>query len=119
MKAVVYTEDMEPLTIVDVPPNILEFSHCVYRFPVYKDLPVCAGKYDQDTMATFEIVEVFVERLHRNGKIHALLIAKFDQEELALLLRPEYLAGQLSDLQRKQRQAYLTGLAEGIFGCFK
>lgn len=103
MNVVLYTIDLEPITILDLPLWLLEqlekqgaIRVAVMRPPkwVNEQTPV------PDTPG-LETVTIYCERLRwRNNEIKHILVTP--DEELALTLKPEWLPGQRATVQSYQ-----------------
>lgn len=94
MQVVLYTTEFEPITILDLPVWLLEQMEkqggarvAVYMPPEVEleDMPIEAFKPD--------VVTIFCEKLRwRDDTLKTILITP--NEELALMLRPDWLPGQ-------------------------
>lgn len=117
MRAVLYTQDMEPITIIDLPYEVHNFEFDVYRVPYFRPLEPIAYQDNSSIKIEYEPllnVYIHIEKMHRNGKIYPFFFVETQSEELALLLKPEYLPGQLNDMRRKQRDAFISGIIQGF-----
>lgn len=94
MNVVIYTEDFEPITVIDLPVWLLEQMERqgAVRVAVMRPPQVAAAEPTGD----FEmppIVTIYCEKLRwKDGTTKPILIT-YD-EELAMSLRPEWLPGQ-------------------------
>lgn len=116
MKTVVWTEDLEPATIIDLPMfaiQLLKRSNFRWRIQVPK--PFKFARYSPEDASIFmsqpmEVCEIWGEVIRRGQ--HETLFAFVDEwnEGNALALQPEYLAGQIADLRKRERLAYIGGV---------
>jgi hypothetical protein len=103
MNVVLYTKDLEPITILDLPLWLLEQleKQGAIRIAVLKPPTI---NYDNDT-STFKMpdtVTVYCEKLRwKDGTTKPILITPDD--ELALTLKPEWLPGQRAQIQNYQK----------------
>lgn len=103
MNVVLYTQDFEPITVLDLPQWLLEQleRQGAVRVGVFR--PVQFGAGDGVPVGSVEgpdVVTIYCERLHwKDGTVKPILVT--DDEELALTLKPEWLPG-----QRQRAQSY-------------
>lgn len=114
MRCVLYTDDMIPITVVDIPQFLLERLHRRehVRLPIIETLStaeLAVNSLLDSVMRPREIplscVEVWSEPMIRNGKHHWVMFAR--NEELALKLKCAFLPGQqgaVNDLERAGRE---------------
>lgn len=114
MNAVLYTEDMEPITVVRV-------SQFLWDRLVHGDVvqiyvpPLFSIKPFDELMprsASIKIVHIYGERFRRKGHDHLMLFTR--DEENALALRSEFLPGQHAEVQRRQRSAFADGFLTAL-----
>ena len=94
MNVVIYTEDFEPITVIDLPVWLLEQMERVgaVRVAVMQPTRYTASTEPPDFEQP-QIVTIYCERLcWKDGTTKPVLIT-YD-EELAMTLRPEWLPGQ-------------------------
>lgn len=114
MRAVLYTEDMFPITVLDVPEQwwewLKERGHvrvAVVEQPKLRPLP------DLDHEAIWSVpyqtrhVDIRAEVLIKNGKRHMLLFTRSEDE--ALLLEATFLPGQLREISDIRRREFSKG----------
>lgn len=105
MNVVLYTQDFEPITILDLPTWLLEQleRQGSVRVAVLKPLQISADtKVAVGSLEGPEVVTIYCERLRwRDGTVKPVLIT-YD-EELAMTLRPEWLPGQRAAVQGYQK----------------
>lgn len=113
MHTVIYAEDMEPITVIDLPHQAIEMmaaSRNIWNVPVFeKPRWVSASQPLSLDDITIKIVSLWTEPLHRKGHTHQLVFTK--QEEWALLLEATSLPG--------QRQMLRDAHAKGVFDGFR
>lgn len=113
MKSVIYADDMEPITIVDVPIWVMDMNLDIFNMAII-DPPMPVVRSDPVPDAVFKMCRIRVEWILRKGRRHPLFIALDD--ELALMLRPEYLAGQIGDMRAKVSEAFMAGIVAALRG---
>lgn len=104
MKAVLYTDTMEPITIIDLPIEVHKFQYRLYRVPVIEDLMVTA--YNENIPIKpqpLRTVDVRVEPLCRNGEIYPMFFVSEHQIYEAFELTPEFLPGQKDEIYKRER----------------
>lgn len=105
MNVVLYTEDFEPITVLDLPTWLLEQMERVghARVAVMRPPSWTTNEVPVPELA-LETVTIYCERLRwKDGTVKPVLVTS--DETLAMLLRPEWLPG--------QRQA-INGYKEAI-----
>ena len=118
MRAVLYTNDMEPITVLNLPIEVHQFEFVTYRVPILEPIRTRApGPNSALTNINFRIVDITVERFCRNNEIYPLFITH--NEELALLLKSEPLPGQIKGYQEARRAAYRKGFIDGLLRALK
>lgn len=97
MNVVIYTADFEPITVLDLPPWLIEQMEKVghvriaVQEPVVQEVLRLNGQKIEASSA--KIVNIHCEKLRwRDGSLKPILVTP--DEELALMLRPEWLPGQ-------------------------
>lgn len=115
MNGVLYTLQLEPITVVDLPMSAWDRLSRgeVIRLQVEEPngyLPSFVHPGPDETV--FHIVEVFGEPLRRKGFETLMLFTK--DETQALRLRAGFLPGQQSDLRRRRDQAFAEGFAKAL-----
>lgn len=110
MEVVLYTDDMEPITVINIPVELHAHAEkhglCIPYRPPMLALPKAEEipRYERYT------VRIWAERFTRNGMTHLFFFTS--DEELALALKAEMLAGQ----RKEVHAAFERGMAEGA--CF-
>lgn len=97
MNVVLYTNDFEPITVLDLPVWLLEQMEKVgyVRVAVQEPLTNVLAKAPEDLSQFLQpkVVTICCEKLRwRDGTLKPILITP--DEELALMLKPEWLPGQ-------------------------
>jgi hypothetical protein len=103
MNVVLYTIDLEPITILDLPMWLLEQmeKQGAVRVAVVKPPTWINAQTPVAETPGMETVTIYCERLHwRDGSIKRILVTP--DEELALALKPEWLPGQRAAVQSYQ-----------------
>lgn len=93
MRVVLYTRDLEPITILEIPQWLLDNleKHGRVRLAVAEPLQRVLSKDHNELEPT--TLDIYSERLRwRDGSVKTILITHND--ELALALKPEWLPGQ-------------------------
>lgn len=110
-------DDLEPITVIDVPEWMMAIirNGGVAKLYVTETLsPYYEVGANPAQSVSFREVHIFGERLRRNGREYWMLITR--NEELALLLKNTYLPGQLGDLAKKRKEAFIQGILAAISG---
>ena len=105
MNVVLYTQDFEPITVLDLPTWLLEQLERQGAVRVAVLRPVQFGSDASVAVGSVEgpqVVTIYCERLSwKDGTVKPILVT--DDEELALSLKPEWLPGQLQRVQSYQQ----------------
>lgn len=113
MRAVLYTHDMEPITVIELQPWAWQYlrEQRSVRLAVHRPAETAAWNPDAENVPQFDmsmwIVHITAEVLVR-GKHTSLMLFTHD-EEAALLLKSELLPGQLRDVQDREKTAFAKG----------
>jgi hypothetical protein len=116
MQVVLYTDDMEAITVIDLPTWFMEKLHDGRMMRVAAPAPVqfTAEPEPAQTILTLPIVEIWAERFVRNGRVAWFLFTR--NEEAALMLRSEPLPGQRKEFQDEYRRGFVRGLMAAFSG---
>lgn len=129
MNVVIYTRDMEPITVIDLPMWALEFGERMDYVRVALPNDVVMATPASETwkeaeakmrVVTLEFVAIRLARGHHDPVRRWLIVA--DDDELALALRPSWLPGQrrkVNEYERANRELatlLLNTLAHGAGG---
>lgn len=102
MNVVLYTNDFEPITVLDLPQWLLEQleQQGSVRVAVLRP-PTVMPPTEPVNFAPPDVVTIYCEKLRwKDGRIKPVLITH--DEELALTLKPEWLPGQRQRVQSYQ-----------------
>lgn len=113
MRAVLYTYDFEPITVIDVPEwagEYLERYQCLSIPVIERRLSVILADASEIPVHT---VRIECQKLCRRGITHWMLFTQ--DEESALLLRATFLPGQRSLVKEHEQSAF----AKGFLGALK
>lgn len=99
MKTVIYTEDMEPITIIDLPLDLIEIgeAHQYINVPVPIKLDRSFFNPADPITEVYRVVTLRFERLKRFNSLNRLIethIVTTNHDEFALALTPSWLPGQ-------------------------
>ena len=113
MQIVLYTDDMEAITVIDLPSWFLDGLHAgrMMRVPVPTP-PMVSLDVNTKINASFKMVDIWAERFIRKGKQTWFLFTNND--EAALLLRSDILPGQRKTFQDEYRRGFFTGLLRSM-----
>lgn len=116
MRAVLYTHDLEPITVIDLKPWAHEFllSQGSVRMGVHRPMAAMlsqAGASPRDEIDAW-FVEITAEVIRR-GRYQSLMLFTRN-EEAALLLKSELLPGQIRDSREAQRECFAKGFIHAI-----
>ena len=93
MRVVLYTKDMEPITIIEMPLWLLEQLERVGMVKVAVREPPHKLLSTDHNLQDLETLDIYCEKLRwRDGTLKPILVVNND--ELALALKPEWLPGQ-------------------------
>lgn len=126
MNVVIYTKDMEPITVIDLPPAMIRFGQERHFLRVPVQVPVPAylppGWSVDDAVVDSAVIRTvaleFSELRMPDGKTSCIVVTH--DEEFALALRPAWLPGQrgaINDYERSIRKlgdALLQALSRGM-----
>lgn len=115
MRVVLYTEDMEPITVIDLTTQAKKYlsEYGMVRLAVL--LPPMLSVITEKTppaLDSIKTVSIYVEGFIRHGRKHMLLFTR--DEESALLLKCAFLAGQQAVLQENERVAFSRGFLKAL-----
>lgn len=115
MRVVLYADDMEPITVIEIAPFLYGMLKERRRVRVAAPMQISyAALTSAPTMndAVMHVVEIRAEVLMRNGREHMMLFT--NDEVTALMLRSELLPGQRRDAQDRDREQYAKGFLLGL-----
>jgi hypothetical protein len=106
MNVVLYTNDFEPITVLDLPQWLLEQLERQGSVRVAVLRPVQFAPLDATipvgSVEGPQTVTIYCEKLRwRDGSLKPILVT--NDEELALILKPHWLPGQVATVQNYQK----------------
>ena len=110
MQAVLYTHQLEPITVVDIPMWLWERLAQGQTISLAAREPVSFE--DSPCYRPIRKVDIFGELMRRRG--HETLMLFTSDEENALLLKSEFLPGQRGELQLRERSAFAKGFMKAL-----
>ena len=113
MRAVLYAYDLEPITIIDVPLNAVEYlkKHGLVRIHV-PTIPRATFPLSEPIQTEFKPVTIRAERLVVHDMESMMLFAH--DEETALQMKATFLPGQLGAIQDIQRNVFAYGFLTAL-----
>lgn len=115
MKAVLYANDFEPITVIQIEPWAYQFLIKTgnVRLAVH---PRQIAMFDPQATPVMEmnkyIVNITAERIRRGP--HEALMLFTNDEEAALLLKAAFLPGQYFEVQERESDSFAKGLLHAI-----
>ena len=113
MNVVLYTQDFEPITVLDLPTWLLEQMERqgAVRVAVMRPVMKMTESVPVGSVEGPDVVTIYCERLRwKDGTVKPVLVT--DDEELALTLRPEWLPGQRQAIH--SYKAVIRGLTDQL-----
>ena len=113
MRAVLYAYDLEPITIIDVPMNAVEYlkKHGLVRIHV-PTIPRTTFPLSEPIQTEFKQVTIRAEWLVVHD-MESMMLFTHD-EETALQMKATFLPGQLGAIQDMQRNAFAYGFLTAL-----
>lgn len=117
MRTVLYTEDFEPITVIELQPWAWDFlrEHRSVRLAVFRPVEARANP-DAENVPRHDmsswIVHITADVLVR-GK-HTTMMLFTRDEKAALLLKSELLPGQHRDVQDREKTAFAKGFLHAL-----
>ena len=115
VRAVLYTFDFEPITVVELPPAARERLECEgeLTLPVLEMVPLeFMRQADRINPAKTKMVRIFVEELRRGSHSHLMLFTPNDEN--ALLLKSAFLPGQRKEVRDERAEAFVQGFMKAL-----
>lgn len=116
MRVVLYTHDLDPITVIDLKPWAHEFlvSQGSVRMAVLRPAAamLCHANASPSDQMNAWFVEITAEVIRRGRQESMMLFTH--NEEAALLLKSELLPGQIRDSREVQKQAFAKGFMHAI-----
>ena len=116
MRAVLYTHDMIPITVLDVPPMYHAYLQ-ENRQLILAIRPDFKFTDHEDAIAmhiSLRTVTITAEWFHRRGERHLMLFTQ--DEESALLLQASFLPGQTREVREREQKAFAAGFFKALIG---
>lgn len=114
MRAVLYTEDFEPITVLEL--NALAMSYLDARenvnLAIYPAMPTLPYLAELPVLEGPRYVTIWREKFVRNRREAFLLFTRDDEN--ALLLKSAFLPGQLAAVRNAERSAFARGFLTAI-----
>lgn len=110
MKVVLYTYDLEPITIIDLPHELYVMlkNRRAINVPIIPLLNFHNTFKEEPIFEKVLYVTIYAEVLRRDYQESLLLYT--DDEENALLLKASFLAGQTREINDIKRKEFVRGL---------
>lgn len=124
MNVVLYTRDMEPITVFDLPMWALEYAERMGRVLIQAADPVDMrplNRAQRIELLQFSVVTLEFHRLHLPGGRQSWIVT-VDNDVLALKLRPSWLPGQRAKINQYESETkklagmLLDVLSRGVGG---
>jgi len=115
MRVVLYTEDLEPITVLDLPSSAMQrlTDGGRWRVAVFQPFRLSSIPTRQTPVKEeMKIVEIWAEKFVRKGREQFFLFTR--DEVAALMLRSTLLPGQHKDVQAREREQYMQGFLRGL-----
>lgn len=113
MRTVIYTDDMEPITVIDLPYQAYTIYKPYWRVPIMEDISIENFSLAESAIpATFKFVDICRETFIRKGKKHPFFFS--NDEEFALLMEPCALPGQIKYIRDENKRKYIQGFLAGV-----
>lgn len=108
MRSVIYSEDFEPITVIELPFEVHDFKFPTYYVPVPRNLyaRLATDKVDLG----FDVVEIKVERLIWKGVEKPVFVTP--NEEFALQLTSTTLPGQIKDYREQYKKGFMQAFVK-------
>jgi hypothetical protein len=112
MRCVVYDpQDLEPLTVVDVPQVFIRELERgkrgpLLRFPIWEEVTFTIP--NEPILNLLRTADVLMERFCR-GEVWTWCASALNPE-VCLLMRSDFLPGQRREVNRREREAFVSGL---------
>jgi hypothetical protein len=115
MQVVLYTDEMEAITVIDIPQWLLERVQDgqMIRLAVIEPPQVSAALAQEiPTPSPMRCVEIWAEKFRRKGRETWLLFTR--DEEAALILKSDMLPGQRKAFQDEYRRGFVTAILRAL-----
>lgn len=113
MRVVLYTNDMEPITVIDLSETAARYLHQYnhVRLPVMEPFSLTPAD-GSDIQRQFKTVDIYAERLRRKDAETLMLFT--NDEENALLLKSTFLAGQQKEINKIKNREFARGFLRAL-----
>lgn len=117
MKVVLYTHDLEPITVINLTGWMQEYVQTRSWFSVQVIPPIDYRKYSHDTEESVELrkVDIEVVPLYMSGGRKSFMLLTRDEED-AMLLESAFLPGQRKAVLDERSMAYSEGFMRALMG---
>jgi len=115
MQAVLYTDTMEPITVIDLPMSVHRMKFDTFFVPVYDPMPLNAmwnGTVHPEQCQA-RTVTIYIEKLHRKGVMYPMFFVHEEELLKAFALDSVPLVGQ----NRAFENHFKKGVLHGIMQC--
>ena len=114
MRAVLYTHDMIPITVLDVPPEYHRYlqENRQLILAIRPDFVFTDCEDRVQGRIAIRTVTITAEWLHRRGERHLMLFTH--DEESALLLEAAFLPGQTREVREREQKAFAAGFFKAL-----
>lgn len=108
MRVVIYTDDFEPITVIDLSDTAMNYLDKYGRVSLPVIEPLQYTPFNSvEQLQTCRVAQISSERFLRNG-VEALMLFTRD-EESTMLLKSAFLPGQQKDIQIREKMAFAKG----------
>ena len=114
MRAVLYTHDMEPITVLEIPGEWQVFleTHGQMYLACMPPMRVTPPDPNEPIRMDFRQVRITVEKFIRRGQIYWMLFTQ--DEESAMLLKSTFLPGQQKEVRMREEEAFARGFWKAV-----
>lgn len=113
MRAVLYTFDLEPITVLELPADAVRYLRKGGAVSLAVMEPISFDfDFDPSTRVTMRQVRIVAEPWRRRE--HETLVLFTADEESALLLKAAFLPGQHSAVHEREKRAFAHGVLAAI-----
>lgn len=120
MNVVIYTDDLEPITIIDLPIDFCRMGYERRFVRVAVPMPISVMLETDPLPLEDHIVTLKFDKLkkrNKQGQVIESWIITTDDEVLALKLKPAWLPGQRSEINDYERT--IESLSSALFSTFR
>ena len=113
MQVVLYTSDMQPITVLDLHLSAIEFirRNGLMRFAVPSPPLVIPFTGNIPVFDSLRTVTIFMDILYNSRGMPYEILYSHD-EESALIMKSAFLPGQLHAMQDREKRAYCKGILD-------